>query len=464
MAVPPKSVLPKMPGRRVGLFVGLLVLALAIAGGAVYALTRPRLVVDARAATYTVRKEGVVGEVSAAGQVQATDRVNLGFPAPGTLAYLGVKAGDRVAAGEVLAWEDPALLQQADALAQADVSLAQAKMDQLAAPSSQALSAYRTALKNAQTLYADAQQSYQVGMTLAKANYQAATTALQNDQTQLAQAENLAGWAGTQPVLTPAVVAAQNLVAAAQATLTADREALQQPAALQAALDTAQTQMRSAQTAYNLAVNPDPNAVAAARAAVAQAQAQASVAAYNLSKSRIVAPFAGRVSTTGFNQGDNVAAGVPVVSLVGSGPGSLEIVARVAQTQIGAVRSGQRVIVTTSDLPGRTFGGSVIRVDPEATVMEGQATYGVTILTNAGEGLRPGMDATARIITGKANGALAVPAGALQQVGSAWGVYVERRGQFVFQPVKLGVRGNRYVQVTGGISAGDKILTGTAAS
>ncbi len=461
MAVEPsKSVLPKLPGKRLGLIIGLIILVLAVVGGTVYALTRPRLVSDTRA-SYTVQAGTVVADVSAAGQVQAANQVELSFPAPGTLAYLGVKSGDQVTAGEVLAWEDPEPLQQADSLAGANLSLAQAKMAQLVNPSPQALSAYQTALKNAQTLYADAQQSYNTSLTVAKANYQAAAAALQNDQTQLAQAENLAGWAGSQPILTPAVVAAQNLVVAAKATLTDDQEALDQPTALQSALDTAQAQLQSTQTSYNLAVNPDPNAVAAAQAAVTQAQAAADAAAYNLGKSRIVAPFAGTVAATGFNQGDNVAPDVPAVSLVGSGANSLQVMVRVAQTEIGEVRTGQKATITTSDLPGRVFDGTVIRVNPAATVMEGQATYGVTIQLNTASGLRSGMDATAEIMTGTANKVLVVPVGALQQVGSAWGVYVEREGQFYFQPVRVGLWGGQTVQVKSGLTAGEKILPGT---
>ncbi|WP_460354311.1 hypothetical protein [Actinoallomurus acanthiterrae] len=74
------------------------------------------------------------------------------------------------------------------------------------------------------------------------------------------------------------------------------------------------------------------------------------------------------------------------------------------------------------------------------------------------------MSATVDIVTAQAQSALYVPADAIQaEPGGTATVLVRHDGRTITRTVRLGVRSDRYVAVTGGLSPGDQVVmpTGT---
>ena len=89
--------------------------------------------------------------------------------------------------------------------------------------------------------------------------------------------------------------------------------------------------------------------------------------------------------------------------------------ARVAETDIGRVDPGLPVTITVDAFPNRSFEGTVLKIGPQAQVVQNVTTFPVFVnIPNLGHLLKPGMNTEVRIHTGRRDGVLAVPNAALR--------------------------------------------------
>ena len=101
-----------------------------------------------------------------------------------------------------------------------------------------------------------------------------------------------------------------------------------------------------------------------ARARVRQAKEALELARTRLSYATITSPLAGVVLSKNAEPGDYVAAGTPVVTV-----GDLADVwlrAYIEETELGRVKLGQQVDVTTDTYPGKTYAGRISFIAPQA--------------------------------------------------------------------------------------------------
>jgi len=108
-------------------------------------------------------------------------------------------------------------------------------------------------------------------------------------------------------------------------------------------------------------VGVDRQKAAAAAARVRQAEAQLMEARLQLSYSRIVAPSSGRIGARSAEPGRQVQPGQPLMTLVSSQPW---VEAHFKETQLEALRPGQRAEVWIDAFPGQRFQGRVLSVAP----------------------------------------------------------------------------------------------------
>src|SRR5205807_1490594 len=88
--------------------------------------------------------------------------------------------------------------------------------------------------------------------------------------------------------------------------------------------------------------------------------------------------------------------------------------AMVAETDIGRVQPGLPVTITVDAFPNRTFDGTVLKIGPQAQIMQNVTSFPVFVnIPNPGHLLKPGMNTEVRIHTGRRDGVLAVPYAAL---------------------------------------------------
>ncbi len=87
----------------------------------------------------------------------------------------------------------------------------------------------------------------------------------------------------------------------------------------------------------------------------------------------------------------------------------------VNESDIGKVRAGQQVRVTVDAYPGRTFRGTVEKVEPRATVQQSVTFFPVLVrLENEDGALMPGMNSDVSILVDRRDGVLAVPLDAVR--------------------------------------------------
>jgi Cu(I)/Ag(I) efflux system membrane fusion protein len=134
------------------------------------------------------------------------------------------------------------------------------------------------------------------------------------------------------------------------------------------------------------------------------------------------------------------------------------VMADVAEGDIGALKPDQPVKVTTRAHPGRVFTGKVAVVYPH--LMKETRTVRVRIeLPNPDLALLPDMYTDVDIATGSDEPAVAVPASAVIDSGSRQVVILDRGdGRFEPRDVKLGRRGDGYVEVASGVNEGDSVV------
>ncbi|WP_395612146.1 efflux RND transporter periplasmic adaptor subunit [Allosphingosinicella sp.] len=202
--------------------------------------------------------------------------------------------------------------------------------------------------------------------------------------------------------------------------------------------------------------------VRAAQAGVTTAQAQVSSAQTNLSKATIYSPVNGVVLSRQVDPGQTVAASLsaPVLFTIAEDLSQMKLEVRVDEADVGQVSAGQRATFTVDAYPGRTFQATVLRVDVGANA-SGSTTSGssasnaasstntviaytaVLSVANPEMLLRPGMTATAEIVTAERQNALLVPNAALRWSPERDAAATKGQGGVTSVLVPRGGRGGR---------------------
>lgn len=126
----------------------------------------------------------------------------------------------------------------------------------------------------------------------------------------------------------------------------------------------------------------------------------------------------------------------------------------VAPQDLSAVRVGEKVSISSSAL-NETAEGVVSYVGPLLGAQTRTATARVT-LGNPGMAWRPGLFITVKVLRGEEPVALAVPADAIQTLGEQSIVFAVVPEGFKAQPVKIGRRDGRLVELLEGLTPGTR--------
>lgn len=167
--------------------------------------------------------------------------------------------------------------------------------------------------------------------------------------------------------------------------------------------------------------------VRTAEAGVAQARAQLSSDQTQFSKALILSPVTGVVLSRQIDPGQTVAASfnAPVLFLIAEDLSAMQLEVKVDEADVGQVAAGQSATFQVDAFPGRTFPAQVQRVDVGANAGTGSTTSSnasntvvsytaVLTVDNKDSTLRPGMTATAEIVTSERRDVLLVPNAALR--------------------------------------------------
>jgi membrane fusion protein (multidrug efflux system) len=199
------------------------------------------------------------------------------------------------------------------------------------------------------------------------------------------------------------------------------------------------------------------SATLALEANVAAQEAQVRSAELALKNATVLSPISGVVSARSVEPGQTVGAGVSLMTIVDLAEVELQGSAPAGSSAL--IAADQEVTVTVNGLDGRTFPGTVTRVNPVA--LAGTRTVPVYItLENPGQLLRGGMFATGEIVVREEPEALAVPAVAVREDAEGFYVLKLEGSELVRLPVETGSSWNRgrIVEITGPV-IGDRVVT-----
>ncbi|OFW11521.1 MAG: hypothetical protein A3H96_00975 [Acidobacteria bacterium RIFCSPLOWO2_02_FULL_67_36] len=204
------------------------------------------------------------------------------------------------------------------------------------------------------------------------------------------------------------------------------------------------------------------SALEAAEAASRAATAQVRTGDARLAKSFIHSPMNGIVAERNISVGDrveNMGSSDPMFRIVDNR--LLDLTVDVPSSNLSGIRIGQPLEFTTDAVPGRTFVGKVMFINP-AVDAASRAAKIVAEVPNTDSALRGGLFVRGRIVTGTRRGVLHVPREALLNwnvTERTADVFVVRNGQAEKRPVRVGAAADTKVEVVEGLSAGDQVVT-----
>jgi membrane fusion protein (multidrug efflux system) len=178
-----------------------------------------------------------------------------------------------------------------------------------------------------------------------------------------------------------------------------------------------------------------------------------------VAKKTIRAPFAGRVGITTVAPGQFLAAGEKVVTLQTLDPIYVDFT--LPQSQLGALKTGLRVVLTDDAHPQQTFAGRISAISPKVDPATRNLLVEATV-ANPQRLLLPGMFARVEIEIGDKQRRLTLPQTAITYNPYGSTVFVVEPGEprkvrQVF--VVTGATRGDQVAITSGISEGDEIVT-----
>ncbi|MBA2939991.1 efflux RND transporter periplasmic adaptor subunit [Paenibacillus sp. CGMCC 1.16610] len=188
---------------------------------------------------------------------------------------------------------------------------------------------------------------------------------------------------------------------------------------------------------------------------------------------KILAPFDGVFSTDFVNKRNDILSLLQVGTKVTSGM-QLGAVASIAKMQLPVqvdeldlpnVKLGMKAEIKVDAYPGRIFPAEVTQISSVGTTTNGVTAYDVVLAAdNKDNVLKYGMTATGEILIQDKKDAIYIPPEALQlQKGKR--IVTLKKADGTVEPdheVKIGIRSKTQIEITEGLSEGDKVVLPTA--
>ncbi len=175
----------------------------------------------------------------------------------------------------------------------------------------------------------------------------------------------------------------------------------------------------------------------------------------------LTAPLGGMVSAVKVVPGQPVTPDDSLVEIIDLS--EVHAVAAVPEHLVGKLRVGQAAHIRVMAVPDRIFEATLAHLGAEADGKSGtlEAAFHVE---NPDGLLRPDMRAEFSIVQSKREGVMSIPRLALQGDATNRTVYRKHydeslQNTFVRIPVQVGAMNDRFVEITGGLVAGDEVVT-----
>jgi multidrug efflux pump subunit AcrA (membrane-fusion protein) len=429
----------------------------------------------------------VQSTVTGTGNLEPGTDVEASFQASGTLQHLYVKDGDHVAKGQLIATLDPTAAQLT--VEQAESSLTSAEDNLTNAESQTATSA--SSASTASTSLENPQES-----TEFVTYHPAALTTTQTTTTQRSTTPSTT--TTTQTTSTPA-----RTTPGGGSSGSGSPRSSGSSGSSGSGSSGGGSSGGSGQTATTSAATIAAN-IASAQASVDGAQATLRNAENALNETRLFAPASGTVvnvesvspgdqisgggsgssssssASSGSGSGTGAAAstGATAGSLGGSSStssssssssglveivnaGSMTMTVAFSESDISKIKVGQPANITLEALSGVELAAHVSAISTLGTSSSGVVSYNATLtLDQRDSQVKPGMSASAAVITGQASG-VNLPNSAVTSTGSVGRVNLLTNGKAVSTTVVVGLVGDSRTQIVSGLKSGDQVQVTT---
>ncbi len=176
---------------------------------------------------------------------------------------------------------------------------------------------------------------------------------------------------------------------------------------------------------------------------------------------RLTAPLGGMVSVVNIVPGKPVTSDDSLVEIIDLS--EVHAMAAVPEHLVGGLHVGQTAHIRVMAVPGRIFEATLAHLGTEADGKSGtlEAAFHVE---NPDGLLRPDLRAEFSIVLSKRAGVMSIPRLALQGDATNRTVYRKHydeslKNTFVRIPVQVGAMNDRFVEINGGLLAGDEVVT-----
>ena len=193
-----------------------------------------------------------------------------------------------------------------------------------------------------------------------------------------------------------------------------------------------------------------------AKAQSMQSKARLDELRINLANTVIVSPVNGFVAKRSVDPGAFVSQNSPMVDVVDIS--RVRLVVNVVERDLKDLHAGAGAKVEVDAFPGEMFQGRIARVAPVLDPATRTAPIEIEI-PNADFRLKPGMYARVGIATETKKDTLVVPVDAVADLGGRRGVFQHLNGLAIFRTVELGTEGEQFIEVVGGLTEGDQVIT-----
>ncbi len=189
---------------------------------------------------------------------------------------------------------------------------------------------------------------------------------------------------------------------------------------------------------------------------MAQAELALEVARKNLEDTKIEAPFSGIIISSDLLPGDMVNKGTELVTIADIS--KIRLNAEIDEFDIGKVKPGQSVSITSDALGGKVLTSTVYSISPSADIVNNISIFKVTtIIDNEDNAIKPGMSADISILI-KSDTGIIVPSKAVSKIRTRSYIKVYEDGEVKTRKVKTGADNGINTVVLSGLEEGDIVV------
>lgn len=461
-----KSIINSKPKKSPVVATGLLAVCLALLGIASYSLLKSSEgQIDLEALTVEVKQEDLNVEIAASGRIEPIKSVNVSPKEPARLVKLLVEQGDRVEVGQTLAIMENRELANQVSRTKAELNQNRAKFAENKAKINAEIARARARLRQAEARLSQAQNRIPKDIEQTRSQINAAQSRLKLVKERLQRNEYLlVQGAIAQDVFDEISNDYQNALSGIN-ELNQRLEQLQTTGGSELEQIRAEIQEASIDLDQRLATAPEE--IVALEASLEQAEISLERAEIQYNDSIVKAPFDGIVTQRYAVEGAFVAPSTSGSSTASASANSilalaqgLEVIAKVAELDVGQLKPGQKVIIVADAYPDREFLGEIKRIAPEAVIEENVTSFEVRVkLLNGEDVLRSKMNVDVTFIGEELTDSLVVPTVAIFTQDGEQGVMIPgENNQPEFQPVQVGLYLGSKTQILEGVEAEDKVF------